>query len=68
MSFDIIQHRVKLTRAYMVSDRGQAAWIANEKRGYPRFKNVCAAVQTACRLRVWEHIEQVANELDHHIK
>jgi ActR/RegA family two-component response regulator len=54
-----LDERVKLTLDYLNSPEGIRSWFENQLRGYDRRKNVIAAIQTATRLIVWEHIAEV---------
>jgi hypothetical protein len=50
---------------YMNSELGKANWKANEGRGYSPNMNLVAAVQTAARLVIYEHITAVIDVLNH---
>lgn len=60
---DKIAIRVAKTIAYMDSERGVAAWYANERRRYNARMNFMAAIQTATRLRRYEEMAAVFDAL-----
>ena len=55
---------VEKTLAYLESDRGRANWKANEGRGFGYQMNMCASVQTATRLIVYERITEVTEAVE----